>query len=93
MYRMPTTRRHDDHTDGGTHTDSHGDAHDDHDDHTDAHGDFTFKDHTDGGHADHLDTSYHTDHIDTSSYSDHLDKRPPRPHRRRVRPQGFTGVR
>ena len=47
--RSPRARRR-------THADSHGDAHEDHDDHTDGHADFTFKDHTDGGHADHLDT-------------------------------------
>ena len=58
---------HTDHTDGGVHGDAHGDAHQDHDDHTDAHGDFSFKDHTDGGHTDHLDTSYHTDHTDTAA--------------------------
>ena len=40
---------------------------------TTAHADSVFRDHTDGGHADHQDSTYHTDHIDTSSYSDHLD--------------------
>ena len=40
---------------------------------TDAHGDFSFNDHTDGGHSDHADAVFHTDHADTAPHADHDD--------------------
>src|SRR5262245_50003626 len=77
-----TDAPHDDHADGPhtdaphtdtPHQDTHGDSHGDHGDHSDVHGDFSFSDHTDGGHSDHLDNAFHTDHADAITHSDHSD--------------------
>ena len=87
------TPAHGDHSDAGVHLDAHGDAHGDHDDHTDGHADFIFQ----GPHRRRpCRPSRYVVPWRSHRHQQLLGPsgpRAPRPYRRRLRPQGLTGLR